>query len=121
MQQGWPKGMNMLVSEKDWKKMLWCLLTVKPFQLADRASIWRKLIRHGIKNKVRTAIYYFCDHAKSCVKNGNNLSRYCTCNIGQGINLLMLLFPLYLNDFELFKGRVQANIYITTQRRGFLS
>ena len=42
------------------------------------------------------------ENAKSCVKQGQALSDFFSCEVGvwQGENLSPLLFAIYLNDFE---------------------
>lgn len=74
----------------------------KAFDLVDRTSLWSKLISCNINGKILNVIYNLYKNAKSCVKQGNMLSEFFTCNIGvrQGENLSPLLFAIYLNDLE---------------------
>ena len=74
----------------------------KAFDLIDRSSLWLKLIQNGVKGKIINVIHNMYKNAKSCVKSGNNISDFFTCNIGvrQGENLSPILFAIYLNDFK---------------------
>ena len=70
--------------------------------MIERASLWMKLLKHGVNGKVLNVIYNMNQNAKSCVKNCNENSNFFSCNIGvrQGENLSPVLFAIYLNDFK---------------------
>jgi len=74
----------------------------KAFDLIDRASLWSKLLSHGIHGKITNAIKQLYQNAKSCVLLDRNRSEFFDCNIGvrQGENLSPILFAIYLNDFD---------------------
>ena len=74
----------------------------KAFDLVDRSSLWSKLISCGINVNVLKVIYNMYENAKSCVKQGQALSDFFSCEVGvrQRENLSPLLFAIYLNDFE---------------------
>ena len=88
------------------RKRVYCAFVdyKKAFDLVDRSSLWSKLIAHGVNGKVMSVIYNMYGNAKSCVKQGKQLSDTFACNVGvrQGENLSPLLFAIYLNDFESF-------------------
>ena len=65
-------------------------------------------------------------HAKSCVRSGNEISNFFSCNIGvrQGDNLCPLLFAMsiYLNDFEYHISRHYSGLQnISSQISNYLS
>ena len=74
----------------------------KAFDMIDRASLWMKLLKHGVNGEVLNVIYNMHLNAKSCDKNCNENSNFFSCNIGvrQGENLSPVLFAIYLNDFK---------------------
>ena len=86
------------------RKRLYCAFIdyKKAFDLVDRSSLWSKLIACGINGNVLKVIYNMYENAKSCVKQGQALSDFFSCEVGvrQGENLSPLLFAIYLNDFE---------------------
>ena len=86
------------------KKRLYCAFIdySKAFDLIDRSTLWVKLLKLGIKGNVINVIYNLYANAKSCVRKGQDLSEFFSCNVGvrQGENLSPLLFAIYLNDFE---------------------
>ena len=74
----------------------------KAFDLIDRASLWSKMLKNGVNGKILSLIYNMYNKAKSCVKSGNKISEFFSCNMGvrQGENLSPILFAIYLNDFK---------------------
>ena len=96
------------------KKKVYCAFIdyKKAFDLIDRTSLWAKLISYNINGRVLTVIKNMYEKAKSCVRQGIQLSQMFSCNIGvrQGENLSPLLFAIYLNDFELFLSKRYAGM-----------
>ena len=88
------------------KKRLYCAFIdySKAFDLIDRSTLWMKVLNLGIRGNIINVIFNLYSKAKSCVKNGNDLSQLFNCNVGvrQGENLSPLLFAIYLNDFALY-------------------
>ena len=87
------------------KKIYACFVDYrKAFDSVDRVSLWGKLLSTGINGKILTVIKNLYSNAKSCIKSGNKVSDFFSCNVGvrQGDNLSPLLFAIYLNDFESF-------------------
>ena len=74
----------------------------KAFDLIDRASLWVKLLKHGVNGKILGVIQNIYQKAKSVVKIDDKISNFFACNIGvrQGENLSSILFAIYLNDFQ---------------------
>ena len=74
----------------------------KAFDLVERSSLWVKLLQNGIKGRIVNVIRNMYDNAKSCVKSGDSISEFFSCNVGvrQGENLSPVLFAIYLNDFS---------------------
>ena len=74
----------------------------KAFDLIDRASLWIKLLNHGVNGKILSVIQNIYNKAKSSVKINDKISNFFSCNIGvrQGENLSPILFAIYLNDFQ---------------------
>ena len=72
-------------------KRLYCAFIdyKKAFDLVDRSSLWSKLIACGINGNVLKVIYNMYENAKSCVKQGQALSDFFSCEVGvrQGENL----------------------------------
>ena len=85
-------------------KRLYCAFIdyKKAFDLVDRAALWVKMFRMGVKGKIFNVIRNMYRCAKSCVANEGDMSSLFTCNVGvrQGENLSPLLFAIYLNDFQ---------------------
>ena len=73
----------------------------KAFDLINRSFLWMKLVSNEVNGKFLNVIFNLYEHAKSCVKKGNDISEFFLCNIGvrQGENLSPLLFSFFLNDF----------------------
>ena len=94
----------------------------KAFDLINRSKLWLKLLGSGINGKVLNVIHNLYSNAKSCIKNGNSVSKTSfMCNVGvrQGEILSPVLFALYLNDFEhhlskLYKGLDNFSKYVKT-------
>ena len=68
----------------------------KAFDSIDRVAIWRKLINNNLNGAILRVIHNMYDMAKSCVKNGPDISDFFACQNGvrQGDNLSPLLFLL---------------------------
>ena len=75
---------------------------IKSIRLVDRSSLWSNLMSCGINGNVLKVIYNMYEIAKPCIKQGQALSDFFSCDVGvrQGENLSPLLFAIYLNDFE---------------------
>ena len=75
--------------------------------MIDRSSLWAKLLENHINGNILNVMYNIYRQAKSCVKNGSEISEYFDCKVGvrQGDNLSPLLFAIYLNDFEYYISR----------------
>ena len=93
-----------LQKRKNKSRRLYCAFIdfSKAFDLLDRSTLWGKLLAEGIDGNIIRVIYNLYNKAKSCVKKGQKLSDFFSCNVGvrQGENLSPLLFSIYLNDFE---------------------
>ena len=93
-----------LQKHKNKSRRLYCAFIdfSKAFDLLDRSTLWGKLLTEGIEGNIIRVIYNLYDNAKSCVKKGQKLSDFFSCNVGvrQGENLSPLLFAMYINDFE---------------------
>ena len=89
---------------KNLNKRLYCAFIdyKKAFDLVDRSSLWHKLLNEKFDGKFIRVVYNLYNKAKSCVKNGGELSDFFNCEVGvrQGENLSPLLFAIYLNDFK---------------------
>lgn len=95
--------LNFIVSRYLHKsKRLYCAFVDyrKAFDTVDRISLWKKLISINVNGNVLRVIRNLYAHAKSCVKNGGEISGFFSSRVGvrQGENLSPLLFALYLND-----------------------
>ena len=69
--------------------------------MIDRASLWVKLLNHGVNRKILSAIQnIYKKETKSRVKINDKISNF-SCNIGvrQEENLSSILFAIRLNDF----------------------
>ena len=86
------------------KGRVYCAFIVysKAFDLIDRASLWVKLLNHGVNGKIISVIQNIYKKAKSSVKINDKISNFFSCNIGvrQGENLSPILFAIYVNDFQ---------------------
>jgi hypothetical protein len=86
------------------RKRLYCAFIDyrKAFDTINRVALWQKLASCMINGKVLKVIYNMYDKAKSCVRNGGEISDYFPCQVGvkQGENLSPLLFAIYLNDLS---------------------
>jgi hypothetical protein len=91
------------------KKRLYCAFIDyrKAFDSIDRTALWQKNLRCGVDGKIFRVIHNMYRYAKSCIRNGNELSESFLCNIGvrQGENLSPVLFSLFLNDLTDFLSR----------------
>ena len=60
------------------KKRIYCLFVDyrKAFDLVDRASLWTKMILHGINGNIMAVIYNMYSNAKSCVKQNYKISNF---------------------------------------------
>ena len=78
------------------------LIIKKAFDLVNRTLLWQSLLKYELNGKLFRIIFNMYDTAKSCIKLGNKLSDFFSCNIGvrQGENLSPLLFALFLNNFN---------------------
>ena len=89
---------------KSLNKRLYCAFIdyKKAFDLVDRSSLWQKLLNEKFDGKFIRVVYSLYSKAKSCVKNGGEISDFFNCEVGvrQGENLSPLLFAIYLNDFK---------------------
>ena len=86
------------------KKRLYCLFVdyEKAFDYVNRAFLWQKLLKAGVKGRILEVIQYMYEKAKSCVKVGDECSEFFQCGSGvrQGENLSPILFAIYLNDLQ---------------------
>ena len=76
----------------------------KAFDTVWRLGLWQKLIKNNITGKILKVIYSMYNSIKSCVKNGNDISGFFSCELGvrQGENLSPFLFSIFLSDLEEF-------------------
>ena len=76
----------------------------KAFDSVHRVTLWRKLISNNIDGLLLRVIFNMYNKAKSCIKNGMNISHFFDCNTGvrQGENLSPILFALFLNDLTTY-------------------
>ena len=85
------------------RKRLYCasIYYKKAFNLADRSSLWSKLIYCGISGKVMTVVYNMYENAKSYIKQVQLLSGFFESEIGvcQEENVYPLSVAGYLNYF----------------------
>ena len=85
-------------------KKLYCAFIdyEKAFDTVNRSSLWTKMIENGINGKILRVIMNLYSKAKSCVRQGGELSSMFPSYRGvrQGENLSPLLFALYLNDLK---------------------
>ena len=106
------------------KKPLFCAFIdyKKAFDSVNRIALWHKLLNHSIDGKFLKVIKSMYNNAKSCVRQGNNLSEYFYSNVGvrQGENLSPVLFSLFLNDLVEFISRAYDGLTSITEDIHFL-
>ena len=97
-----PRQSLITTNVKKWRVYCAFIDYSNAFDMIDRASLWMKLLKHGVNGKVLNVIYNMYQNAKSCVQNCNQNSNIFSCNIGvrQGENLSPVLFAIYLNDLK---------------------
>ena len=88
----------------------------KAFDSVDRLALWHKLLSNCIDGKMFKIIHNMYANAKSCVRQGVELSDSFYSNVGvrQGENLSPVLFSLFLNDLVEFISHAYdglSNIY----------
>jgi hypothetical protein len=74
------------------------------FDSVNRIALWHKLLQNCIDGNMFVIIHAIYENAKSCVRQGTNLSEYFQSNVGvcQDENLSPVLFALCLNDLVEF-------------------
>ena len=91
---------------KSKKQKLFCCFVdfTKAFDNVWRVGLWKKVLKHGIEEKILNVIKNMYSKIKSCITINGISSAYFTCDNGvrQGENLSPLLFAIYLNDLENF-------------------
>jgi hypothetical protein len=108
------------------RKRLYCAFVDyrKAFDTVNRIALWQKLASCMINGKVLNVIFNMYDKAKSCVRNGSDISNYFPCQVGvrQGENLSPLLFAIYLNDLSaLLAEKTKGLQYMSDEIRDVLS
>lgn len=95
------------------KKRLYCCFVdfKKVFDIVERLKLWGKLFNVGIRGKLLNFICSMYNNMKLCVNLVGKLFEFFKNNIGflQGEVLFLILFLLYVNDFEmefLCKGNI---------------
>lgn len=76
----------------------------KAFDSINRTALWNKLLQNCIDGKMFNIVHAMYENAKSCVRQGSQMSDYFQSNVGvrQGENLSPVLFSLFLNDLVQF-------------------
>ena len=66
------------------------------------AGLLYKLHHCGISSKVVRLLHNMYSKLHTCIKKGQNISKYFLCNIGtrQGCNMSPAVFKIYLNDLQ---------------------
>ena len=82
-----------------------------------RNGLWFKLIKNGVDGKILKIIRSMYSQAKSCVRHFGSLSDFFKCDVGllQGEIISLILFSLFLADFETFL-RIDADAGITFEQ-----
>lgn len=87
------------------KKRLYCCFIdfKKAFDTVERVKLWKKLCNVGLRGKLLGIIRVMYENMKRFVKSAGNLSEFFKNSISllQGEVLSLIVFSLYVNDFEI--------------------
>ena len=80
------------------------LYIVHSLTIVRLLTLWHILLQNCVDGKMFKIIHNMYDNAKSCVRNGSQLSEFFISNVGvrQEENLDPVLFSLFLNDLVEF-------------------
>lgn len=90
----------------------------KAFDSIQHNILWNALLRKSIDGKMLIVLKSMYNNLKSCVRVGNGLSDFFSCNIGtrQGCICSPVIFCLFINDLvNYLRGTFDRGIFVTEE------